>query len=190
MAIDGPDPREVDAPVDVVEDVDDADAQPDMAVAAAQPDVAAADPQRVNVVEVLVTFDDVDPDKWWRPKMRVEIVDANGTTRGMTPKDMREASHELRADTASTVLMAIRDHEIPDTVDDPEAYVREQLTNWSLEAFMDDFYATRFRVALEQFEGGEHADSEDSDFDGDGIFPSDVSEATARWDAFTARLGQ
>lgn len=154
---------------------------------------AAAQQQPVDVqreiAEVLVAFDDhtFNP---WRPDMRVEVVDAQGTTRGMTPHDMLAASHEMKADTVLTVLQAIRDHEIPPDVDDPEAYVRQQLTTWSLDGVLDDFYATRFRAALQQYTEGEHADSDDdSDFDGDGIDVSDVSAATAVWDAFTANLG-
>ena len=151
---------------------------------------AAAQQQPVDVqrevAEVLVTFDDYTFNPWL-PNMRVEVVDSKGTTRGMTPHDMLAASHEMRADTVRTVLSAIRDHEIPDT-DDPEAYVRQQLTNWSLETFMDDaLYATRFRVALQQYMEGEHADDRDSDFEASGIFPS---AATAVCDAFTADLGR
>jgi hypothetical protein len=164
----------------------------DRAACAAQREndgVAIADAQQLHriVSEVLVTFDDYSDDSSWLPKMRVEVVDAEGTTRGMTPEDMRAASHEMRADTVLTVLEAIRGYEIPDT-DDPEAYIRRQLTEWSLEATMDDFYATRFRAALRQFAEGEHADDDDSDFEGEGISPSDVSDATARWNTFLGCL--
>ena len=141
-----------------------------------------------EIAVVLVAFDDYACNPYI-PNMRVEVVDAQGTARGMTPRDMFDASPEMKADTVLTVLQAIRDHEIPLDVEDAEAYVRQQLTMWSLEAFMDD-YASRFRVALQQYTEGEHADDDDSDFDGDGIDPSDVSAATAVWDAFTAGLGR